>query len=214
VGRVTTTTTDRERRAVVVCACCGRTGAHRGHGLCVACYARWVYWGRPPQGPPLPGSAPPRRRRATPRAISARCRSRRHALTGGDLIISGSSWACRACRPASEARYRSRRFARRHDGHDITATRDGRPYCRTCARGDHLVDEIAVERAVRGDPPQRLSIAERELAVIQLRAWGLTYAAISQRTGCNPRTAYAICKRLGAAHATGARRRMAERSAA
>jgi hypothetical protein len=41
---VTTPKTDRERRAVVVCACCGRTGAHRGHGLCVACYARWVYW--------------------------------------------------------------------------------------------------------------------------------------------------------------------------
>jgi hypothetical protein len=146
--------------------------------------------------------------------IPARCRSGRHALTGGNLLISGNSWACRACCQASEARYRRRRFARRHNGHDITATRDGRPYCRTCARGGHLVDEIAVERAVRGDPPQRLSIAERELAVIQLSAWGLTYAAISQRTGCSLRTAYAICKRLGAAQATGARRRLAERSAA
>jgi hypothetical protein len=185
---------DREQRAVVVCSCCGRTGAHRGHGLCVACYARWVYCGRPPQGPPLPGSTPPRRRQRAPRAIPARCRSGRHALTGGNLIISG-----RACRRASEARYRRRRFARRHDGHDITATRDGRPYCRTCARGD---------------PPPRLSIAERELAVIQLRAWGLTYAAISQRTGCSLRTAYAICKRAGAPQATGARRRLAKRSAA
>ena len=208
------TKTDRERRTVVVCSCCGRTDAHRGHGLCVACYARWVYWGRPPQGPPLPGSTPPRRRQRTPRAIPARCRSGRHALTGGNLIISGSSWACRACRRAGEARYRRRRFARRHDGHDIAATRDGRPYCRTCVRGDHLVDEIAVERAVRGQPPQRLSIAERELAVLQLRAWGLTYAAISQRAGCSLGTAYAICKRLGAAQAPGARRLLAERWAA
>jgi hypothetical protein len=196
---------DRARRPWIMCSCCRQPGAHRGHGWCVACYTRWVYWGRPADGPPLPGAAPRRARPRKPAAVPDRCRSGRHPLTGANLIMSGASWRCRACQREAEARCRRRRFARRHDGHDVITTRDGRPYCRTCIRGDHDVDKIAVVRAVSGDPPGRLSVAEREAAIVQLRAWGLTYDQIRQRTGCSLRTAFWTCKRLGTTTVAGAR---------
>lgn len=190
-------TSDRARRRLVVCACCGSKSAHRGHGWCVACYTRWVYWGRPPEGPPLPGVTAPRRTARQPRALPERCRSGRHPLAGANLITDGLTWRCRACQQDAGTRYRRRRFARRHDGHDVITTRDGRPYCRTCVRGDLDIDDIAVERAVDGQPAGPLRIAERELAVAQLRAWGLTYDQIARRIGGSLGGTFATCKRLG-----------------
>lgn len=46
------------KRRTTTCTSCGETGPHRGHGYCFTCYARWVYHGRPADGPPLPYSAP------------------------------------------------------------------------------------------------------------------------------------------------------------
>jgi len=181
---------DRARRATIACSCCGLEGAHRGHGWCVACYTRWVYWGRPAEGPPLPGAAPRRARPRKPAAVPARCRSGRHALTDTNLIMQDTSWRCRACQSEVEARYRRRRFARRHDGHNVITTRAGLPYCRTCTRGD---------------PPGRLSIAEREAAIVQLRAWGLTYQETGERVGCSLQTAFWTCKRLGTRNTAEAR---------
>jgi hypothetical protein len=112
---------DRTRRRRITCSCCGQPGENRSRGWCVACYARWVYWGRPAEGPPLPGTV----------------------------------------RAADE------------------------------------VDEIAVLRAIAGNPPQELTRAERDAAVVRLRSWGLTYKVIGERVGCSLHTANGICGRLG-----------------
>jgi hypothetical protein len=120
---------DRARRVRITCSCCGQPGENRGHGWCVACYARWVYWGRPAEGPPLPGTV----------------------------------------RAADE------------------------------------VDEIAVVRAISGNPPQELTRAERDAAVVRLRSWGLTYKVIGERVGCSLHTAKSISGRLGTRNIAAAR---------
>lgn len=86
---------DWKRRRTVLCACgCGRRGPHGGHGYIKACYARWVLWGRPAEGPPLPGTAP---RRVTPRPVPEYC-SRGHRLDETTLVIAPYGRRCRACR--------------------------------------------------------------------------------------------------------------------
>jgi DNA-directed RNA polymerase specialized sigma subunit len=72
------------------------------------------------------------------------------------------------------------------------------PYCLSCKRGEPYVDEMAVERAVQGQPPSRLSPAEREAAVIHLRlSTPLSYSQIAERAGCSERTVIRICKANG-----------------
>ncbi|MEU1497334.1 HNH endonuclease signature motif containing protein [Streptomyces sp. NPDC005732] len=61
--RPETTMTDRNRSRTIVCASCGTTAANRGYGYCNNCYARWLRWGRPVDGPP-----PPRVRKPRPKA--------------------------------------------------------------------------------------------------------------------------------------------------
>ena len=39
-------------RPIIVCAACGKTREHRAHGWCQPCYRRWIYRGRPADGPP------------------------------------------------------------------------------------------------------------------------------------------------------------------
>lgn len=196
---------DRARRRTITCACCAQTAAHRGRGYCVACYTRWVYHGRPADGPPAPGTVAPKPRAAADRFIPARC-GHGHVLNSVNLRFTPSGVRyCRACRVDAERAYRERKFAARHDGHDVIPTRDGRRYCRTCNRGSADVDEIAVERASSGDARGiRLTPAEREAAVLHLRAYGYPYRLIAERVGCDLRTAWDICRRNGLTEQRGA----------
>jgi hypothetical protein len=50
------------------------------------------------------------------------------------------------------------------------------------------VDEIAVQRAIRGDPPARLNSGEITAAVTWLTLRGLSAAVIAGRLGVTPRT--------------------------
>lgn len=49
-------------------------------------------------------------------------------------------------------------------------------------------DEVAVARAVAGEPPARLSRAERRAAALVLRASGYSARAAAERIGCSHRT--------------------------
>lgn len=97
----------------------------------------------------------------------------------------------------AKARADGRPTAERHAGHDVTTTSHGRLYCRTCKRGEQDVDEMAVARAVAGDPPSRLTVAEREAAVAQLSLMGFGVVEIAQRVGCSRWAAWDIRRRLG-----------------
>ena len=189
--------TDRSRRRLIACACCGTTAAHRGRGYCVACYNRWVYHGRPAEGPPKAGETTPRPRAPRPRIVPAFC-THGHRLNEQNLRFTPDGVRyCRACRYVIEKTYNEQQFTSRHAGHDVIPTRDGRRYCRTCNRGAHDIDDMAIERTASGDRPARVSAAELEAAVIQLRLYGLTYELISARTGCSLRHAWHICRDAG-----------------
>lgn len=97
----------------------------------------------------------------------------------------------------AKARVDGRPTAERHEGHDVTTTSTGRVYCRTCKRGDQDVDEVAVARAVAGDPPGRLSVAEREAAVAELSLMGVGVVEIARRLRCDRQTVWMTRKRLG-----------------
>jgi len=87
----------------------------------------------------------------------------------------------------------------------------GRRYCRACTRAASRAyrarhgrtrwarrsgpDWAAIERAVMGDPPARLTPREREAAVLRLRRRGLTAEAIAERVLCTPRTVWRIAAR-------------------
>jgi hypothetical protein len=192
---------DRTRRRTIICKCCSVQGAHRGHGWCVACYARWIYHGRPASGPPKPGTAPRRPNSTKGRKIR-------------DLCINGHSRAeldpgqgCPDCGRDRSARHQADRTAQardvftiEHAGHEIGTKVTGAFYCRTCLRGEHTVDEIAVERAISGDPPTRLSPAERDAAVLYLRNHRLLYRAIAERVGCSTGTAWLSATRTASDH--------------
>lgn len=87
--------------------------------------------------------------------------------------------------------------------------RRARGYCTTClGRLDRYgdpeyspaasVDEIAVDRAVAGEPPDRLTVAEREEAVRRLHARGWSDRRIAARVGLEfPATVAKIRLRLG-----------------
>ena len=53
-------------------------------------------------------------------------------------------------------------------------------------------DPIAIERAITGDPPERLTPRERQAAALQLDAWGYSADQIAQRVGCTKRTVHRI----------------------
>lgn len=97
----------------------------------------------------------------------------------------------------AKAREDGRPTAERHEGHDVTTTAAGHLYCRTCKRGELDVDEIAVERAVAGQPPERLTTAEREAAVAQLLLAGLDLVEIARRVRCHRAHVGRIRDRLG-----------------
>jgi hypothetical protein len=82
-----------------------------------------------------------------------------------------------------------------HRGHVVISTRGQGPLCITCRRGDHDLDEMAVERTVWGDRPQRLTIAERERAALVLRDRGVSAGEVAELLRCTPRTVYRIYAR-------------------
>lgn len=76
-------------------------------------------------------------------------------------------------------------------------------YCLECARvrwrrsaaaGYRAVepDEMAIERAVAGDPPERLTPRERAEAVRRLTGRGVSAEEIAARVRCSPRNVYYV----------------------
>lgn len=107
---------------------------------------------------------------------------------------------CLPCRrETARAGYR-RRWNKRHKGHAIAIDRAGRRYCRTCPR-TWSIDDAAIERAIAGDPPERLSVAERQEAVIRLRQLGVSGQKVAERVGCTDRTVWRILRRVEGAAA-------------
>ncbi|MEU3426624.1 helix-turn-helix domain-containing protein [Streptomyces gardneri] len=73
--------------------------------------------------------------------------------------------------------------------------------CITCQRSAYppaTPDEIAVDRAVMGEPPARLTPRERQAAVQRLDRRGLTARQIAECIGCTPRTVHRIRNRAAA----------------
>lgn len=106
--------------------------------------------------------------------------------------------------PANASRERRRRWAAYldlHDDHDVVITVAGWLFCVDCRNGHDDIDEIAVDRAVAGDPPVGMSPAETGTAVGILTARGLSAREIGRRLHCSPRTV--------ARHRARARRRAA-----
>ena len=62
---------------------------------------------------------------------------------------------------------------------------------------DTYVDEIAVQRAVAGDPPDHLTQTEREEAVRRLHAHGLNDREIGERLGVQRAWARKVRARIG-----------------
>lgn len=96
---------------------------------------------------------------------------------------------------------RQSRWTTQHSGHDITIGPRGWRHCHTCdtqqqRRND--VDPVAVERAVAGDAPTRMSPAEREAVVDQLARRSVTNAEIARRLRVTPQTVGAIRTRIAA----------------
>ncbi len=98
-------------------------------------------------------------------------------------------------------------------GHPFNADNEafntsGHRYCRACVRQRQrgrkrawtpvVPDEVAVERATAGDPPDRLTPRERAQAVLALRA-RLSAQQAAERVGCTPRTVWRIQARHQAA---------------
>ncbi|MFC8008717.1 helix-turn-helix domain-containing protein [Streptomyces cinereoruber] len=79
--------------------------------------------------------------------------------------------------------------------------------CRTCSRTyqraynrtrhqlTYIPDEVAIDRAVQGDPPTRLTPRERAAAVHRLDAQGLSARQIAEQVGCAQRTVHRIRNR-------------------
>ncbi|MFF2852616.1 helix-turn-helix domain-containing protein [Streptomyces sp. NPDC058001] len=70
-------------------------------------------------------------------------------------------------------------------------------YCRECRRACARAryqpaqpDEIAIVRAVAGDPPDRLTPRERTAAIVRLEVRSLSARVIAERVHCNPRTVH------------------------
>ena len=59
------------------------------------------------------------------------------------------------------------------------------------------IDDVAVDRAVIGEPPDRLTTAEREAVVRRLHRLGLTDGLIAQRMDIGTSGVWDIRRRLG-----------------
>lgn len=77
-------------------------------------------------------------------------------------------------------------------GHPFPENRAFRPngwlYCRACNYPPGQADEMAVERAVAGEPPEALNFREIAAAIARLDTGDLSAAAIAARIHCTTRT--------------------------
>lgn len=116
------------------------------------------------------------------------CPRKRHPLTPDNVVVvrrrggRPDERRCRACQRATAARIRADRRRERlaaHTGHQLTPWANGGVHCLTCRRGVGDIDQVAVYRAVTGDPPPGLTWAERSAAIAILtdRGWS------ARRTG-------------------------------
>jgi DNA-binding NarL/FixJ family response regulator len=60
-------------------------------------------------------------------------------------------------------------------------------------------DEVAVERAAAGEPPEELTWVERRAAIARCDQWGLPVRVIAERVGCTRQTVYYARSRRAAA---------------
>lgn len=78
---------------------------------------------------------------------------------------------------------------------------DGWLHCRSCVRASSSAskrnaytpaqpDEVAIDRAVAGEPPQRFTPRERRAAIAQLDRRQLSAAVIAERVRCSRRTVH------------------------
>jgi DNA-binding NarL/FixJ family response regulator len=110
---------------------------------------------------------------------------RRKALGLPGYLTNAASPHCRHGHPFPE----NLKFNNR--GH-LLCTACHREVHRRLAQAAAAPDDVAVERAVAGDPPPRLTHHERRAAVLQLDAWGYSADQIAARVGCTTRTVYRI----------------------
>lgn len=82
----------------------------------------------------------------------------------------------------------------------------GHATCAECTRISHRrhyvpiePDEAAIQRAVAGDPPPRLSPRERAAAVLTLTARNVAAWRIAEQIGCSQRTVHRVRSRYAAA---------------
>jgi hypothetical protein len=82
---------------------------------------------------------------------------------------------------------------------NLRQDRDGHRYCQECRRIRHraqyvpvVPDDAAVERAVFGEPPARLTPRERLAAIQRLDSARLPAAVIAERVGCSKRTVHRV----------------------
>ncbi|MEU2073596.1 helix-turn-helix domain-containing protein [Streptomyces sp. NPDC013489] len=103
-------------------------------------------------------------------------------------------------------RWRARQPACLH-GHpfpeNLFYNSSGYAQCRTCVRVYNRTwhernyipvtpDEVAIDRAVMGNPPARLTPRERATAIRRLDARGLSARQIAERIGCSQRTVHRV----------------------
>lgn len=118
------------------------------------------------------------------------CR-RDHAYAEHGYADAQGSRRCRECQRLRERH--TRRLAREellaeHDGHELRTRVNGTVYCLSCWRGASDVDEIAVERAVAGEPPEHMTIAERQAAIQLLHGRKLSAREVARRLDTSSRT--------------------------
>lgn len=86
-------------------------------------------------------------------------------------------------------------YNRGHQASDMTRAAM-RPFQISALRHED-VDEMVVERLIAGDPPEHTTIGEREAAIRQLHAAGLSDPQIGERIGVSAACVYYRRKSLG-----------------
>ncbi|ABW14411.1 transcriptional regulator, LuxR family [Parafrankia sp. EAN1pec] len=117
------------------------------------------------------------------------CR-RNHSYAEHGYTRSQGKRRCRKCRREYERGLRLTReeYLDEHAGHELRTRVNGTVYCLACWRGESDIDEVAVERAIAGEPPERMSIAERHHAIRRLHGKGPSAREIARRLSISSRT--------------------------
>ncbi|MEX5635756.1 hypothetical protein [Parafrankia sp. FMc2] len=115
---------------------------------------------------------------------------RGHAYAEHAYVDQAGRHCCRECRRQRERSTQRTReeYLAEHAGHELRTRSTGVVFCLSCWRGEHDIDQIAVERAVSGNPPACMSTAERGAAIDRLLAAGLSQLATARRLHISDRT--------------------------